>query len=63
MPPAKSRRLAVSQCRQSFERVQHLAIEAATLSRETDRLRKRYQLLKDELGNRARKAGLINDKA
>lgn len=33
------------------------------LTRETDRLRKRYQLLKDELRHRAREAGLVDDKA
>ena len=35
----------------------------AELSRETDRLRKRYQLLKDDLRRRARELGLIDDKA
>ncbi len=35
----------------------------AELSRESDRLRKRYQFLKDELRRRAREAGLIDDKS
>lgn len=39
------------------------APEAASLTRETDRLRKRYQLLKDELRRRAREAGIIDDKS
>ena len=34
--------------------------EAAALTRETDRLRKRYQLLKDDLRKRAREAGLVD---
>lgn len=38
------------------------AADAAVLARETDRLRKRYQLLKDELRRRAREAGLVEDK-
>jgi RNA polymerase sigma-70 factor (ECF subfamily) len=37
--------------------------ESAVLARETDRLRKRYQLLKDELRRRAREGGLVDDKA
>ena len=37
------------------------AADAAVLTRETDRLRKRYQLLKDELRKRARAAGLVDD--
>ena len=37
------------------------AADAAVLARETDRLRKRYQLLKDELRERAREAGLVDD--
>jgi RNA polymerase sigma-70 factor (ECF subfamily) len=35
-------------------------VDPATLSRETDRLRKRFQLLKDELRRRAKEAGLID---
>jgi RNA polymerase sigma-70 factor (ECF subfamily) len=35
-------------------------VDAAALSRETDRLRKRFQLLKDELRRRAKEAGLID---
>jgi RNA polymerase sigma-70 factor (ECF subfamily) len=35
-------------------------VDPATLSRETDRLRKRFQLLKDELRKRAKAAGLID---
>jgi RNA polymerase sigma-70 factor (ECF subfamily) len=35
--------------------------DAATLGRETDRLRKRFQLLKGELRRRAREAGLLDD--
>ena len=38
------------------------APEAAVLGRETDRLRKRYQLLKDELRRRADEAGLLDRK-
>lgn len=34
--------------------------EPDVLSRETDRLRKRYQLLKDDLRKRAREAGLVD---
>jgi RNA polymerase sigma-70 factor (ECF subfamily) len=37
--------------------------EPAALSRETDRLRKRYQLVKDDLRRRAREAGLIDEKS
>lgn len=37
------------------------AADAAVLGRETDRLRKRYQLLKDELRKRAREAGLADE--
>lgn len=37
------------------------ALGATALSRETDRLRKRYQLLKVELRRRAREAGLLNE--
>jgi RNA polymerase sigma-70 factor (ECF subfamily) len=36
-------------------------IDPATLLRETDRLRKRFQLLKDELRERAREAGLLDE--
>ena len=39
------------------------APDADVLGRETDRLRKRYQLLKDDLRKRAREAGLVDDKA
>jgi RNA polymerase sigma-70 factor (ECF subfamily) len=39
------------------------APDAAVLARETDRLRKRYQLLKDDLRRRAREAGLTDDSA
>jgi len=35
----------------------------ADLSRESDRLRKRYQLLKDELRRQARDLGLVDEKA
>jgi RNA polymerase sigma-70 factor (ECF subfamily) len=38
------------------------APDAAVLGRETDRLRKRYQLLKDELRRRADEAGLLDRK-
>ena len=38
------------------------APEPAALKRETERLRKRFQLLKDELRRRARDAGLLDDK-
>jgi RNA polymerase sigma-70 factor (ECF subfamily) len=37
------------------------ASDAGALGRETDRLRKRFQLLKDELRRRAREAGLLDD--
>jgi RNA polymerase sigma-70 factor (ECF subfamily) len=36
-------------------------IDPAKLSRETDRLRKRFQLIKNELRERAREAGLLNE--
>lgn len=39
------------------------APDAAALTRETDRLRKRYQLLKDELRRRAAEAGLLDGKS
>jgi RNA polymerase sigma-70 factor (ECF subfamily) len=39
------------------------APDADVLARETDRLRKRYQLLKDELRRRAREAGFVDDEA
>lgn len=39
------------------------APDAAVLGRETDRLRKRYQLLKDDLRRRAREAGLLDERA
>jgi hypothetical protein len=35
--------------------------DAAQLVRESDRLKKRFQLLKDELRRRARVAGLVDD--
>jgi RNA polymerase sigma-70 factor (ECF subfamily) len=37
------------------------ASDDATITRETDRLRKRFQLLKGELRRRAREAGLLDD--
>lgn len=37
------------------------APDADVLGRETDRVRKRYQLLKDDLRKRAREAGLVDD--
>jgi len=37
------------------------ASDEGAIARETDRLRKRFQLLKDELRRRAREAGLLDD--
>jgi RNA polymerase sigma-70 factor (ECF subfamily) len=37
--------------------------DAAELVRESDRLKKRFQLLKDDLRRRAREAGLLGDKS
>ncbi len=50
----------------SWEEVARVTIgletpDAAVLGRETDRLRKRYQLLKDDLRKRAREAGLVDE--
>jgi RNA polymerase sigma-70 factor (ECF subfamily) len=51
----------------SWEEVARVTLEveapdADALSRETDRVRKRFQLLKDELRRRAREAGLVDEK-